>query len=162
MNWATAQDSHGTTLRPGSRWHLASLSSPRAPGERRWSQALQGPGSVASFDFLEAACREPELQAARVASAPGPPGRQPRTAHSHLPSLGLCQGPLLPGSQDRPEQERSGGTLWATGRRNNNVKPGHPGLGPKMGQGWRGSSRTLGWAESGRRKKAQSLHAAFS
>lgn len=78
----------------------------------------------------------------------------PAWASARVPS---CQVPRT--GQSRRE---AGGTLWATGRRDNNVKPGHPGLGPKMGQGWRGSSRTLGWAESGRRKKAQSLHAAFS
>lgn len=82
MNWAIAQDSHGTTLRPGSRWHLASLSSPWAPGERRGSQALRGPGSVASSDSLEAACSEPRI----ISSQRWPVLRGPQDSSLELPT----------------------------------------------------------------------------
>lgn len=108
MNWATAQDRHGTTLRPGSRWHLASLSSPWAPGERRGSQVLQGLGSVASSDSLEAACSEPSI----VISQQWPVLWGPQDGSLELPTStcsawASAKAPLLPGSQDGPEQERS-------------------------------------------------------
>lgn len=48
---------------------------------------LQGPGGVASFDSLEAACCEHRI----ISSKGGQCSGVPRAAHFHLPSLGLCQ-----------------------------------------------------------------------
>lgn len=136
---------------PGSRGHLASLPSPWAPGGRLWSQALQGLGSVASFDSLQAACYEHRT----ISSEDGRCSEVPRMAASSCPLPAAQPGPLpgLPhGPAPRPGQSRREAEGGA-GPQGGGIKPGHRRLSPKMGQGWGWGPRTLVWAESGRPEK---------
>lgn len=114
MNWATAQGSHGTTLRPGSRWlafHLHGFQV-REDGAR----PARAPAAWLSFDSLEATCSEPRIKSSQQWPVlQGPQDGSLELPTSSCPAWASARAPLLPDSQnqdqdqdqDQTEQERS-------------------------------------------------------